>query len=193
MVSSARLAPEAVGDHVDQRGGKEHPEQHQHGRDQHQDGEDGGGGAGGLFVALLGVQPRIHRNERCGENAFAEEVLQHVRDAEGGLECVGSHGVAEVVGEDALAHQADDFRQQDAGGDGQGGGAAVGLLRFGQIGQVGRYLVRGWRRGFGHACSGVRSSLSSIAAMPGVCSKERAATMRDCGASRVLWLTMRTS
>ena len=137
----ARLAPEAVGDHVDQRGREEHAQQHQHRGDQHQDGEDGGGRAGGLFVALFGVQPRVDGDERRRQNAFAKEVLQHVRDAEGGFEGVGGHGVAEVVGEDALAHQADDFGEQDAGRDGQGGGAAVGLLRFGKVGQVGRYLL----------------------------------------------------
>ena len=109
--------------------------------------EDGGGGAGGLFVALFGVKPRVDGDERCRKNAFTEEVLQHVGDAEGGLEGIRGHGVAEVVGEDTLADKADELGEQDAGGDGQRSGAAVGLPGFGKIRQV------GWGCGIGHACS----------------------------------------
>jgi len=56
------------------------------------------------------------------------------------------------MSKDALADKTNDFGEQDAGGDGKCGGATVGLLRLGEVGQVGWYLVRGWR-GVGHACS----------------------------------------
>ena len=121
-------------DHVDQQRSEQHAKQHHRGCNQHEEGEDGGGGAGGLFVALFGIEAGVDGDERCREDPFAKEVLQHVGDAEGGLEGVGSHGVAEVVGEDALTDEADDLGKHDAGGDGERGRAAVVRLRFGQIG-----------------------------------------------------------
>ena len=183
----ARLALEAVGDDVHQRGGEEHTQQHEHRSDENQDGEDGGGGAGGLLVALFGVQARVDGDERCRKDAFAEEVLQHVGDAEGRLEGVGSHGVAEVVGEDALADESDELGEQDAGGDGQGGGAAVGLLRFGEIWQSagisGRVVGVRCR-----ACAlalAYRSASASGSVQAGACGNDVASL-----ASRLLWIAM---
>ncbi len=139
-------------DDVDEQRGEKHAGEHEKRGDKHQNGKDGAGGAGGLVVALLGIEPGVDGDEGCRENAFAEEVLQHVGDAEGGLEGIGGHGVAEIMREDTLADKADELGEQDAGGDGKGGGAAVRLLRPGlrYCGQVRRV---GWGCGVRHACS----------------------------------------
>ena len=143
-----RLALEAVGDDIDERGREDNAQQYEHRGDEIQQHEDGGSGASGLLVALLGIETRVDGDKRCRKDAFAEEVLEHVGDAEGGLESIGGKRVAEVVGEDALADEADELGEQDAGGDRKRGGPAVRLLRFGQVGQV------GGRGGFGHAWFG---------------------------------------
>ena len=71
---------------------------------------------GGLVVALA-EQFAVDRNERRGEHALAEEILQDVRDAEAGLERVGGGRVAEKMREDAVAHETGDPAEQDAGRD----------------------------------------------------------------------------
>ena len=73
--------------------------------------------APGHFLVVFREQARVDGDERRGEHALAEEVLQEVRDLEGGLECAGGGGVAKVVREDALADEARDAAQQDARGD----------------------------------------------------------------------------
>ena len=89
--------------------------------DDHADGEreqgghDSGHAARQRFV-LLREQPRIDGDEGRGEDTFAEEVLEEVRDAKGGLEGAGGVGVAEIVGEDALAHEAGDAAEEDPRG-----------------------------------------------------------------------------
>ena len=80
---------------------------------------------------------RVHRDEGGRQHALAEQVLQEVRDAEGGVERVGGVRQAEVVREDALAHQAQHAAQQDAGGDQEGETAGAFARRF-LIGQVTR-------------------------------------------------------
>jgi len=49
-----------------------------------------------------------------------EQVLQEIGNAEGRVESVGGVIEAEIMGEDALADQADQAAEQDAGAD-QGG------------------------------------------------------------------------
>ena len=49
-----------------------------------EDNEDSFSQLRSFLVPLLRPQTGIHRNERGGENAFAEEILQEVRNAEGG-------------------------------------------------------------------------------------------------------------
>ena len=51
---------------------------------QRQKGSHGPGGAARLFVVLAREQAGVYRNERSGENAFAEQILQGIGDAEGG-------------------------------------------------------------------------------------------------------------
>ena len=87
---------------------------HENGRGQEQQSEDGFGKFRSFLVTILRVQPRIDRNERRREYAFAKKVLQEVRNAEGGAECVGGVRVAEVVSEYAVPHQSDDAAEENS-------------------------------------------------------------------------------
>src|SRR5262249_20683613 len=71
------------------------------------------------LLATLGEEARVDRDERRRQDTLAEEVLEEVRDAERGLERAGGVGVAEVMREDALADEARDAREEDAGADRQ--------------------------------------------------------------------------
>ena len=85
------------------------------------------GDAAGFLLVALREQARVDGNERCGEHAFAEQVLQKIRDAEGGVEGIGLVELAEVVGEDALPDQSDDAADQNPRGDQKRVAAACSL------------------------------------------------------------------
>ena len=67
-------------------------------------------------MAIFGVEPGIDGDERSGEDAFSEEILQNIGNAEGGAEGVGGVGIAKVVCEDAVAHQPDQAAEKDTDG-----------------------------------------------------------------------------
>jgi hypothetical protein len=113
-------AVEAGRDGVDQPGRGQHAGQHQRRGGQRQNGTDGAGHAAGLLFVAFGQQAGVNRNERGREYALAEQVLQEIGDAEGGVEGVGGVREAEVMGEDALADEADQAAEQDAGADQRG-------------------------------------------------------------------------
>ena len=85
--------------------------------------------AAGHLVVILGDQSRVDGNERRGEDALAEKVLQEVRDLEGGVVRARRRRVAEVVRENANANEAGDAAEQDSGGD-ENGEAGSARLRF---------------------------------------------------------------
>src|SRR5262249_25578536 len=63
-------------------------------------------------------QARVNRNERSGERAFAEQILEQVRNAERGVERVGGQRLlAEVMREDPCPHQAGEAADENAGRD----------------------------------------------------------------------------
>ena len=64
-------------------------------------------------MALLRMEPRIHRDEGRRKHALAEEVLQKIGNAKRGAKCVRGIGVAEVVRKDAIAHQPDQTAEQN--------------------------------------------------------------------------------
>ena len=66
--------------------------------------------------------------KEAGEYSFAEQVLQEVRNAEGGAKSVGGVGVAEVVGEYAVAHQSDNPAEEDSRRDRDRRTAEAGAL-----------------------------------------------------------------
>jgi hypothetical protein len=77
----------------------------------------------------LSIPPRdqasVLRDQRRGEDAFAEEVLEEVGDSERGGDRVGGDGaLPEVVGDDALANQPEDPTGENAGRDERGRAAS---------------------------------------------------------------------
>ena len=103
-------------DDPDQVRRQQDTDQHEHGRGERQDRAHRSGHAAGFLLVALGEQARVHRNEGRGEHAFAEQVLQEIRDAEGGVEGIGLIELAEVVRKDALPHQSDDAADQNPRG-----------------------------------------------------------------------------
>ena len=80
-----------------QRGGGQ-PEQTEH-----------GAGYPARFLSLLpSKQLGVDRNEGGGEDPFTEEILQEVRDLEGGIEGISRIGGAEIVGEDPVPNQSEE-------------------------------------------------------------------------------------
>ena len=72
-----------------------------------------------------GMDLRVDRDERSGQRAFAEQILEQVRDLEPGVERVGRvRGEAEVVREHADPDQAEDPADEDPDGDEQRPGPA---------------------------------------------------------------------
>ena len=104
-------------DEIDEPGRGEDAGDGKQGGDEEEEREDGFGELGGFLVALLGAEARVDGDEGGRKHALAEEVLQEIGNAKRGAKCVGGIGVAEVVGEDAVAHEADEAAEQDADGD----------------------------------------------------------------------------
>ena len=102
-----------------------------------------------------GAQPGVDRDERGGEHAFAEQVLQEIGDPERRVERVGRVGGAEVVREDSVANQPDEPAEEDARGhhhrrSGASGAAAAvrtGAAAGGWSGDEGS-ASRRWRKAF---------------------------------------------
>jgi hypothetical protein len=78
----------------------------------------------------MGQQLRVDGNERSGERAFAENVLQEVRNTKGRAERVAFCRSSEVVREDALANQADDAADENSGADEERGAPGAGWCCF---------------------------------------------------------------
>ena len=77
-----------------------------------------------LLGAAAGAQAGVDGNERAGQRALAEQVLQQVGNAERRVERVGGVGLqAEEIRERADAQQPEDPAREDAGGHGGGGTA----------------------------------------------------------------------
>ena len=110
----ALVALEARRDHVDQVRRDQHAERDQHRYAQRQNRADTPREHVGGFVVALAEQFSINRDERRGEDAFAEQVLQDVGDAEASLESVGGGRVTEKVREDAVANEPGDPAEQYA-------------------------------------------------------------------------------
>ena len=98
----------------------------------------------GLAVDLLAARKkiRIDRDEGSRQHTFAEEILQKVGDAEGGLEHVGGVGIAEIVSEDAVADQAGNATQKDTRGHDKSESFRTGRLRSGNGGSFGHEVFR---------------------------------------------------
>jgi len=153
----ALFAVEAGSDGVDEPWRGEHTEQDQErGRKCEESGNSTRGFAG-FFLVVTGEEIGIDRDKGRGEDTFAEKVLQEIGDAEGGFEDVGSVGIAEVVGENAVANESGNAGEKDAGGDEECETAGAGRLRGVGGGGGGHENVR--RSGkFEDTASGLRGS-----------------------------------
>ena len=109
---------------------REYADEHYDRGNERQDAEDGIRHARGLFFVILGQQFGIDGNERSGKRALAEDVLKKVGNAKGGAESIAFRGAAEVVGEDALPHQADDAADENSGADKECRAARAGRRWF---------------------------------------------------------------
>ena len=102
-------------DGVDQPRRGEHAREHEHGDDEREHRRHRARHAPRLFFLTAREKVGVDRNEGRREHAFAEEVLQEIGNAEGGVESVRRiRAQAEVVREDAQAHQAHETAEQDA-------------------------------------------------------------------------------
>jgi hypothetical protein len=68
--------------------------------------------AAGFLLLPLREEARVNGDEGSRERSFTEEVLQEVRDLQGGLEGVRRIRVAEVVGEYPLANETGDAAEE---------------------------------------------------------------------------------
>lgn len=104
-------------DRVDEPRRSEDAEENDHGGAEGEESGDCASGFPGFFLIAAGQQVGIDGNEGSREDTFTEKVLQEVGDAECGFEDVGSIGIAEVMGEDAVADQSGNAAEEDAGGN----------------------------------------------------------------------------
>ncbi len=77
------------------------------------------------LIALGGADPRQGRHERLREGAFAEQAPQQVGDAKGDVEGIERGAGAERRGDDHVADQAGDARDQGQKGDRRRGAEQV--------------------------------------------------------------------
>ncbi len=158
----ALVALKARRNEIDEPGRGEDAGDGKQGGDEEEEREDGFGELGGFLVALLGAEARVDGDEGGRKHALAEEVLQEVGNTEGGAEGVGGIGVAEVVGEDAVADEADEAAEQDAGSDEKRmrfGGCAAGW-----VGQRMIIEIRDQGTGIREQGSGIRGGRERIGA-----------------------------
>ena len=119
------LALESRGDQANEPRRSPYAERDEYGGDEEKKSEDGFRKLRCLFMPILGAKPCIHGDEGSGEDTFSEEILQEVRDAEGGAKDVGRVGVSKIMREDPVTDEADEPAEQDSGAD-CGGMAASG-------------------------------------------------------------------
>ncbi len=127
---------ETWGDGFNQPRSREHSEKNEHRSAKREQSSDGTGGFARFFLIAAGKEVGVDRNEGGGQDAFAEEILEKIRDTESGFKDVSGVGVAEIVGEDAIADKSSDAAEEDAGGDEKGEaagarGLCAGSGRFG--------------------------------------------------------------
>ena len=128
----APLVLESRQEHVDEQRREQDPEQSDRARDGEQQAEHRARHAAGFFRPALAEQLGVDGDERCAQRAFAEEVLEHIRQPEARAEDVGMQARSEVGCHHALAHEPRDSARENAGGDEDGA-----WCQFGPAAEVG--------------------------------------------------------
>ena len=116
----AFFAVETGGDGVDEPRRGENTEEDEERGAEHEERGDGTGSFACFFFIAAGEQAGVDGNEGGGEDTFTKKILQEIGNAEGGAKGVGGVGIAEVVGEDAIADQSGNAAEKDASGDEKG-------------------------------------------------------------------------
>jgi hypothetical protein len=101
----ALFAVKAGSDGIDQPGRSEDAEKHDNGSAETKQCRDSASGFASFLFVASSKELGINRDERGGEHAFAKKILQEIGDPEGSFENVRGVGIAEIVGEDAIADQ----------------------------------------------------------------------------------------
>ncbi len=123
-------AVEARSDDGDERRCRRDADRDERGGGQGQKRAHGAGDAIGECGVAAADERRVDGDERCRQGAFAEQVLQEVRNAERRVERVCGVGLqAEIVGEGAKPHEPRDPAHEDAGGN------EDGASRFSRLGR----------------------------------------------------------
>ena len=104
IARARRSAPNPGAINCDQIRCRNRSHEDQHAHDQGENRADAPCEQIGHLVFTLGEQAAVDRNERCREHALAEQILQDVGNSQSGLEGVGRRRVAEIMREDAFAH-----------------------------------------------------------------------------------------
>lgn len=101
----AFLAVKAGSDGIDEPGSGENPKHNEDRGAESDKSRNGAGSFAGFFFVLAREKVGIDGDEGGRKDAFAEKVLQEIRDAEGGFENVGSVGVPEIVGKNTITDE----------------------------------------------------------------------------------------
>ena len=133
----AEVAVKAGGDEVDEHRGQQDAEEND---DADANGKQAGDDAGDTTRKVdftFGQESGVDGDEGGGEDAFAQKVLEKVGDLEGGGERASRLGIAQVISEDARAHEARNTAQKNARTHQQRGGARLAGRRRGGAGNFG--------------------------------------------------------
>ena len=128
-MASAGLPGKSGRDGVEEPRRRQHAEEREASRHQRQQPSDGAGHLARLLPFSLGAQRRVDGNERGREDAFAEQVLQEVGDAQRRRIGVGGGRGPQVMAEDPLPHQPREPAEQDARADQQRGSGGARSFR----------------------------------------------------------------
>ena len=128
----ARLSGKTGSDGVEQPRRRQHADEREDAGDQRQEPGDGASHLARLFLFALRPQRRVDGNERRRQHAFAQQVLQEIRNAESrGVRICGGRS-PEIVAKHALPHKSGEPAEKDARTDQQrGSGGARHLRRSG--------------------------------------------------------------
>src|SRR6185503_949063 len=139
-----RLRIETVGEQIDEVWRRQNAGEDDHRRDQYKQREHRVRDATRFLLVVTSEELCVHRNERGGQRAFAEDVLKEVGNSERGAERARSVGSAEIVCKYSLPDDADDAADQDAGADHQRGTARsfLGFFRGKVSGRLANYGTR---------------------------------------------------
>jgi len=119
----ALFAVETRSDSFDEPGSSEDAKKDKKRSREGQQGGDGTGGAAGFFLVVARKQTGVDGDEGSGKNALAKQILQEIRNAQGGLENVGSGGITKIVCKDAFANEPGNAAEKNPGGYQRSGSA----------------------------------------------------------------------